>query len=383
MHPLTRALLDVIAGSPPRWEGDDERLVRGLEHRGLGALAVSDARCREAAGEPAGLAEAVLAGLGPVYHASALHTTLVSEAAERAAGALEEAGIGVLFFKGVALLCEGVYSDPGARPVQDVDLLVRPEDTPAAVEVLGETGFEPWAPWEVSRMTWLSSFTFADATAPERMRPALDLHWATPYADLRLAGPWGEDPLWERSSGRLPAPEPHFVLLAEHLLKHLRVLSHLRGLADLVRLAPRLGDAELLVRQARRRGSLPGLRSVMALLREHLGVVLDDAVVRRVGARSALRGRAARHLDPEGLIGTGSGDRPRLGGVLGSWMTIGSPVRSAARLARVVAPPARWLRARYPDEGRLGRRTRYVRELIRWTRGRGISPLAPNQEEGE
>lgn len=380
-NPVISAALDVLAGRAPEVDPADAGEVAGLlASRGLAGLAVAEARARGAAGLDAGLPEQVVTALRPAYHAAALETTLVLESGRRAREALAAAGIRTLAFKGAALMEAGVYADPGARAMEDVDLLVPPDAAGRAVEVLGRAGFEPWSPWDGRRAEWLSSATFTDTDAPGAFRPSLDLHWATPYARLLQAGPWPPDPLWDGASGHLPAPEPHFALIAEHLLKHLRVVTHLRGLADLVRLAPRLRDGDLLARQASRRGSLPGLRSVMALLTSRLGVALDPAVARRVGVPRALGGRAGRLLDPARLVGGMDGSVTRLDGILGAWTLLGTTGGSAREVARVLAPSGRWLRARYPDTGVAARRVRYLAALVAWSLGLGVSPLSPNQD---
>lgn len=56
--------------------------------------------------------------------------------------ALQGAGLEVVALKGAALL-GSAYHDRGARPMGDVDLAVRPERVPEAVEALREAGFTP------------------------------------------------------------------------------------------------------------------------------------------------------------------------------------------------------------------------------------------------
>lgn len=373
MTPEIDAVLDVLAGRVPSVEGD--ALVGAcalLQANGVAGLAVAEARGRGDAG--------LLDGLRDAYRYQALHTTVVLESGARAVEALAGAGIEVLPFKGMALFRAGVYTDPGARAMEDVDLLVAPGDVERAVGVLEGVGFRPWSPWDPRRLTWLSSFTLTDALAPGGMEPSLDLHWATPYARLRLAGPWPRDPLWEGAVDGVPGPEAHFVLVAEHVLKHLRVLSHLRGVADLVRLAPLLQDGDQLVRQARRRGSLRGLRTVVAFLGDGLGVALPPAVVDAVGRGRGARKAARRHLDPTTLVGPSGPSRGALGGLVGSWGLIGSPWETLGEWVRVLAPSGRWLRDRYPETPAAARRLVYLGAVAAWVTGRGASPLSPNQE---
>jgi hypothetical protein len=378
--PTLAAVVDVVAGRTPQLECVDVELFsRILVRRGLAGLAVADVRTR---GTDEGALADVWLELLAIYHRVAFHSTLVLESADRALSVLEAGGVPALLFKGTALFRMGVYGDPGARPLEDTDLLVLPDDAPRAVALLSAAGFEPWVPWRGARMGWLSSFSFTDRRAPGGVPVALDLHWATPYARLRLSGPWPEDPLWEEASLPLPKAEPHFALMAEHVLKHLRVVVHARGLADLARVAPRLADGAWLREQADRRGSLPGLRLVMALLRDRLGVHIPGDVLKAVGVPSRLGNRVNRRLSTQRLLGhEAQGGLGRAGGVLGDWTLIGSIFGSVREIARVLGPPGRWLRSRYPDTAwALARRLRYLRELTSWIVGSAPSPLSPNQE---
>ena len=377
--PSIAAVLDVVAGRAPSLdEVDPERFIDLVSSHAIAGLAVSDAR-RRAPGDGSVLPDQIARRLTPAYHGTALQSTLVLESADRAVAALEHAGIRALLFKGAALLTSGTYGDPGGRALEDADILVRPDDASDAVGVLTANGFIPWTPWDPSRMGWLSSLTLADRRAPQGLSSALDLHWATPYGRLRQAGPWQPHPLWERALGHVPAPEAHFVLIAEHFLKHLRVSVHLRGAADMARLAPLLRDADFMLAQARARRSLPGLRNVLAFLRTVLRIDVRDAVLSRLGVPPELpRGVRAR-LDAARIVARET-PPSRIAGVIQDWMLIGSPLRSVWELVRVGVPPERWLRDRYPEESALRRRVRYAGEIRRWALGSGPSPLLPNQE---
>jgi hypothetical protein len=311
-----------------------------------------------------------------------MSTTLLLESAQRALGALRSSGIAAIPFKGVALLQGGVYTDPGARSLEDADVLVDPADAPRAVRVLAEAGFEPWRPWEPSLMEWLSAFSFSEVGAPGGVVASLDLHWATPYTQLRQSPPWRRDALWPPDGGDLPGPEAHFVLLCEHFLKHLRVVPHLRGIADLARVVPTIRDGDAVARVARERRSLPGVRAMTTLLRAHLRVDGSDDVARAVGAPPALSGRAERALHPANLLRGSEGEGRGVLGMFGSWWLMGSTADSLQEWLRVAVPGADWLRARYPAPGALPRRVRYLLQTSLWAAGRGPSPLSPNQDAG-
>jgi hypothetical protein len=359
---------------------DAAAAVALLRFHSLGGLAV--ALVRRGRGE---LPDALLAELEADYHRTALHSTLVLESVLRARAALAGLGISSLLFKGSALLHDGTYGDPGERFMEDADLLVRPADAGAAVERLVAAGFRPWTDWHNERMTWLPAFAFTDPVVAPGLEVSLDLHWRTPYHDLRAGRAVGEDTLWDGADedAGLPAPEPHFVVLAEHFLKHVRVVTHARGLVDLARLAPVLTDGERLARHARARGGLRSTRTAVALLREAFGVSPREEVDRALGGSGRLRGPAARVLafprllDPDAARG-----RSRIEGLLARWATLGGPFSTARDLVQVAAPSPSWLRARYPHlkASALRARIRYLRDLLAWIVGRGVSPLSPNQE---
>jgi len=161
-------------------------------------------------------------------------------------------------------------------------------------------------------------------------------------------------------------------------------VPHLVGIADLVRLLPRIRDPRRLRDLAGDRRSLRLLRTVLWFVRAELGVPLDAAladvveVPARVGALRAGLLRLDRILEvPEGRR------RGRVAGLAGQALIQGSPREVALEALRVLHPPGAWL-ARRAEAGGAGgamrRRLGYSWELIRWAAGRGPSPLSPNQE---
>ena len=378
MSPLVSAVLDVLAGRPlPEEVAGSGDFWRLLHLHGRAGLAVAEGR--GGGGGTPGLERRLPHEAVTTYRFQGIETTLVLESGRRALLALGSAGIPALPFKGLALFQAGVYSDPGARIMEDADVLVPPGRVPDAIAALQDAGFRPWSPWEPGRLRWLSSFSLEDVQAPGGVAPALALHWATPYARLRLAGPWPTDPLWEGADGGVPTAEAHFAVIAEHVLKHLRVIAHLRGVADLVRLTPLLEDGEALVRQARRRGSLPGLRTVLAFLDDFLGVRPCPEVLQAVAPGAGARKAARKHLDPVLLVDP-QGPPGGVQAVLGAWGLIGTSWASLREWVRVALPSGAWLQARYPSTPWHRRRLRYGRDVLAWVRGRGRSPLSPNQE---
>jgi hypothetical protein len=356
-------------------------------HHGLAGTAVVRQRRAVAMGEPAPLPARLRAALEPHYVRAALESGVRLETLARARAALGRAGIPSVVFKGAALMMDGTYRDPGERVLEDVDILVAPRDADAAVRALGGTGFTPWAPWDPSRMEWLSAFTLDDGASPPGITGTVDLHWSSMYGTLRLHAPVEPDPLWDGADleSGLPTTEAHFVVLADHFLKHVRVVRHLRGVGDLCRLGPRLIDLDALRRHARRRGGERRLATVVRVLAHLYGVRFADDVRAAIGASGAPSRAEGRYLGPERLLGSIAGSPGRAGGLLMRWRLEGGASAALRDVAHVATPPASWLRARYPEASGpiLGLRLRFALALARWLVGLGPSPLAPNQDVSE
>ena len=142
----------------------------------------------------------------------------------------------------------GTYPIPRARSLNDADLLIPQSSAATAAKVLESVGFEPWSAWDENRVGWLPACTFSDSDAPEGLSISLDLHWRTPYTSFRSDPSEGPSVLWDGADleAGLPSEEPHLLLLAEHFLKHLRVVAHVRALGDLAVVRTLASPPELL-----------------------------------------------------------------------------------------------------------------------------------------
>lgn len=105
-----------------------------------------------------------------VYRRSWAANQLGLKAGRRAIAALTDAGIEVLALKGAALI-EVAYRDPGARPMGDIDLAVRPPQVGQAVRVLRQMGFTAIENDPEKVLTVRHSLAFRDADGQE-----VDLH---------------------------------------------------------------------------------------------------------------------------------------------------------------------------------------------------------------
>lgn len=312
--------------------------------------------------------------LEPVYHGRGLETTLVLESADRARAALSALGIPSLVFKGAALIGEAGYPDPGARRMDDADLLVRIEDATRAVEGLVAQGFSPVTGWEAGRVDWVDAVTLHDRQAATPFAPAIDLHWRTDYHRLRFGGDQ-DSALWEGADlekGR-PSPATHLVCIAEHFLKHLRFVVLVHAYPDLVRIAATVHDWDrvaVLVEASRLQN---GLRALLSVLARDLGAPIPQPLF------DGVKGDLGLSLAPTALLGKRRVVEGRLNGLIHRGRLLGSPGALFADLQEAMFPPARWLGARYGSRGALGW-ARYAADIARWMAYRGRSPASPNQE---
>ncbi len=394
VDPAIDFVTEVLAGRAPFELGpagpDRDRTLELLAFHRLIGLWYAEARgsASDEAGssEPGGEVDSECrARLKDQYLRTGLHSTLVLESAQRAGAALSREGIRSIVFKGAALLQNGTYGQPAARSLDDTDLLIPEAAAGAAVRALQAVGFEPWVEWDENRIGWLPAFTFSDGQAPNGMSISLDLHWRTPYTSFRSGSDEEPGTLWEGADleAGLPAEEPHFLLLVEHFLKHLRVVAHVRALGDLVRSLDRISKPELLAGLADRRGSLRGLRVMLAFLRDGLRVRVPGEVLSAAGVPGKMPRAASKLLDRSRLFGTEppvSGGR--IHGLWLQWAFAGSPSVMVRDAYDVVLPPASWLRHRYPEVSTAWsrRRLHHIKTVATWLMGRGVSPLSPNQE---
>jgi hypothetical protein len=225
----------------------------------------------------------------------------------RIAGELEEAGIPVVPLKGVDLL-ETIWSDPGLRPMQDVDLLVPPGRRAEAGEALRAAGHELVGKGPCQE-------------AYRRDSLAVELH------DVLFAPPAPGEPddeaVWERTvappgaPGRRLSPEDRMVYMLAHLFlgevyRH-RTPLLLRDLAALVARGPVL-DWRAIRERSEAASLYPFVVRGVGMLREVLGERCPEIPALaepRVGRRAACGFRwheaAVREALASGRTGVGKG----------------------------------------------------------------------------
>jgi hypothetical protein len=169
-------------------------------------------------------------------------------------GALAAAGVPAMPLKG-SLLAAGYYAEPGLRPMNDVDVLVRADDEPRALAVLEALGY---------RLV-VRSWKHAQLAKPEAQGPvidyagehpgnprSLDVHtrlaeqfWSIRYDQTAEAWAWSEP-------GELQG-HPAQIMRAEALLHHLAAHATCDTIARRLRLL-HLHDIALVARRVDRAG---------------------------------------------------------------------------------------------------------------------------------
>jgi hypothetical protein len=141
------------ANNPDTADGGSLRLLP-LVYRNLG---------------PASLDESDRHKLKGAYRAAWLRNQLLFKRAAEALHLLHEAGIRTMLLKGVALTVAH-YRDPGVRPMDDIDVLVAPQDATRALSVLTRAG------WEADPAAGADLVTGKAQQLHDRSGRSLDLH---------------------------------------------------------------------------------------------------------------------------------------------------------------------------------------------------------------
>jgi hypothetical protein len=296
----------------------------------------------------------------------------------------EAANIPILPLKGPTLAAMA-YRDLGLRTFRDLDLVVRPEDWPAAVALLAQDGFVPGFPEALVLRARAGHAPPPDSPfwGPDRDLE-LDLHTASsrPWLELPIAA---EDPTIRAAvtiGGRqieTLRPENLLVYLAVHGGKH--GWERLAWVADLAFLLDTCRDApwDESVRWARRSGLLRMLLVGVGLARKLLQAELPEALDQPLRADAS-----AIDLVEEAaweVFGPPWDDRPRTDRALFQWRSR-ERVRDRLRWLsmRIFEPTLDDLRLS-PRAARAARPFRVLRSLLLGT-SIGASGCLPADPSG-
>ena len=161
---------------------------------------------------------------------------------------LNSAGIEPVLLKGAAYLVAGVYDDPAARLLSDIDLLIPREQSRQAYDLIVRAGYEPCTSYQVNHPTTLICHHHPPLTKVDRLpveiHHSLGMGACPAILNAREVVDASAPIQLGRARVRLPA--------AHHLMTHLimhsqvhhgaycRIWPPLRSMLDLVRLNRRL-----------------------------------------------------------------------------------------------------------------------------------------------
>jgi len=259
-----RFLLRLLQGKvDPSIEVDWNALVKYFHKEGMAGIAHQSMRDRQ-------LPAQVRSILADLYHGNVARNLNFMAALESLEKALEQQALEVMTLKGASLMTH-VYPNIGLRPMEDLDLLVRPADHRRLVRILVELGY---------RQNKRRTYSFV------KSKTVLDIHCSPLNTDrirsrshllpvglddiLARSAPWESGYRWIRR----PDDADNVLLLAQHLMKH--NFSRLIWLEDIYRI---LSCADkrlwaLLLERADRLQQQKSLAYTLYLLQDYYGLTL-------------------------------------------------------------------------------------------------------------
>jgi hypothetical protein len=270
---------------------DWERLwAQGHLHEVLPLLATTVRRL----GPELSVPEAWMARAQRRLYATMVRNAALADELAGVLGALHQNGVEAIPVKGI-VLAETVYGGLALRSLGDLDVLVRPQDLPAARAALAVRGYaqaeEPG--FENAHHLFHDPPYYRRGAGGEI---CLELHWGL-WASrfFRL----GAEPLWARSAlgqlhgaeVRLLSPEDTLLHLAIHRSRSALRLRFVCDIAELLRRHHDTLDWEYTLAQARAAGARTALFYALLLAQDLLGAPLPHAFLPRLGV-----GRLKRRL---------------------------------------------------------------------------------------
>lgn len=222
-----------------------------------------------------------------LYRRSWSHNQLLFRRAAGAIARLSDAGIETMVLKGASLSLLA-YGDFGARPMDDVDVLVPIERRVDAIETMRAAG---WQPEKADAEAWARVHHSIGIDGPEGGN--VDLHWFSLWQPAR------DEPLWrgavplELSGARTlaPCPADQLLLVCVHGTPW-SPLPPFRWIADaaaVIRSAGEGLDWDRLVSEAERRQLTVATAAALGYLREEFDLAVPAIVLDRLRAAPASR----------------------------------------------------------------------------------------------
>lgn len=190
----------------------------------------------------------ILEFLKKSYHSSFASSQFIWNEFLRIYGAFEKAQVRILPLKGVSFLCD-IYKEIQARPMADIDLLLREEDFPRAEEIFYALGYRKELYGLKEEYYREKQYHISFYPVEKRIKSAIlvELHWSLDY---KRGGRSLYPELWEKIrpivSGRrkinVLSPEDAFLSLTLHNRRFGITLS-LKNVFDAVMLLDKYSDS--------------------------------------------------------------------------------------------------------------------------------------------
>lgn len=218
--------------------GEAAGAVRAIEQDGLWEYVA----VRACQGQTAGfLRRALIEQLAPIPHFVAVQweehqAHVAARSAYQASrvlatlSKLNSEGLRWLLLKGAALNAT-LYSEPGLRGMEDVDVLIHPRDAERVDRLLKSTGCTPGA--DLVRPDFYPHYYYErEYFTPDRPAVKIDLH-VRPFRPLRYARTVPETALWDSPEEATIGGRRVLIPNAENMLIHLAVHAACHGLSQL------------------------------------------------------------------------------------------------------------------------------------------------------
>ena len=226
---------------------------------------------------------------------------------------LSQAGIAAIVLKGAALL-ETVYESIAVRPMLDVDILIRKELVPQALQILAEDGYrQDIEPHSGAAFAFENEILLLKAGIEPIQ---LEIHWHlfdSPYYQQHLDLDW----FWQqarplaidRNKSLILGPEAQIVHLCGHLALHHSFEPSILWLVDLAEVVSCYGDDidwELVMEQARASQLVLSLQRSINQMLAFLRPSIPSSIVRQIRSMPVddLENRVfSMHHEPDRSVG--------------------------------------------------------------------------------
>ena len=210
--------------------------------------------------------------------------------------ALERAGVQAIILKG-AHLAWTLYPEAAQRPMNDIDLLVREADLPAAEKSLADCGYHPSQSMVSERLNRHQGYHLHLSKGNGSI-PVVELHWEllAGRGDRRQVGTgwfWGRGEAFQPAEGGMHAlglePTANLLYLAAHLfLKHQGGSDRLLWLYDIALMLERRGgdvDWATALDEVERLGWGEALHAALRAAQEELDAAVPEWVLAELAIR--------------------------------------------------------------------------------------------------